>query len=373
MADLPPQERIGRSRDEIDSIDRQIVELLDRRAALARAIGEAKHEEGKSTFFDPSRQKIVLLKALDGSTGEFPAESLRNVFVEIMSGCLSREKPPIVAFLGPEATYTHIAAMSEFGQSVAYKPFLTIPDIFHAVDRGWADYGVVPIENSTGGVIHSTLDTFLDFDLRICSEVYLRIRHNLISRNPLDRIKTIYSKTEPFQQCAIWLRENLPEAQLIEVATTAKGVELARDRNFAAAIGSELAARTYGLPIAARHIEDMPDNATRFIVIGREESRPTSRDKTSIMFSIEDMPGALYRLLVPFADRGINLTKIENRPTRRKAWDLVFFVDMIGHISDAPIAEAIDSLRQYCRSLRIMGSYPQDVQPREESPASSTD
>ncbi|MCX7018921.1 MAG: prephenate dehydratase [bacterium] len=357
--------RIDGIRRQIDELDARLVGMLDARAALAREIGKAKLSGGQQRFFDASRQKKVLDKALLTSGGDFPRESLRNVFIEIMSGCLAREKPPTVGYLGPEATFTHMAAMSEFGNSVAFQAFNSILDIFIATDREWIDYGVVPIENSTGGVIHSTLDMFLDYNLLICSEIYLVIHQNLISRNPMGRVKTIYSKSEPFQQCQIWLRENLPNAQLIEVGTTSKGVELAKDRDYAAAIGSELAARKYNVPVIAAHIEDMKDNSTRFVVIGKQESPPTGNDKTSIMFSIKDKPGALFELLRPFTERNINLTKIESRPTRRKAWDYVFFIDMAGHLSDPAIAECLELLREHITAIRVMGSYPRDVKIRE--------
>jgi chorismate mutase/prephenate dehydratase len=362
-ANQPPR-KIEDIRTEIDRIDGELVSLLDQRAALAREIGHAKLIEGRVTF-DPSRQKLVLQRAIDAGNGEFPPEALRNVFVEVMSGCISREKPPTVGYLGPEATYSHMAALSEFGNSVMLKPLQTIGDAFVSVDRGWVDYAVVPIENSTGGVIHSTLDMFLDYEVQICSEIYLRIHHNLISRSPIERITTIYSKIEPFQQCQTWLQENLPKAQLIEVGSTAKGVELTKDRDYAAAIGSEIAARRHGLKIIAAHIEDMKDNTTRFLVIGKQYAPRTGRDKTSIMFAIKDEPGALYDLLRPFADQKINLTKLENRPTKRKAWDLVFFLDMEGHLSDAPIASALEILTARAQSVRIMGSYPRDIEIRE--------
>lgn len=348
-------------RAKIDALDKRIVGILDERAGLAKEIGKAKLDGGQQKFFDASRQKKVIEGALASSKGDFPPEALRNVFIEIMSGCLAREKPPTVGYLGPEGTFSHEAALGEFGSSVMLQAFNSFFDIFHAVDRDWVDYGVVPIENSTGGIIHSTLDLFLDFDLQICSEIFQHIHQNLISRNPMDKIKTIYSKAEPFQQCQTWLKENLPGVQLIEVATTVKGVEMARDRDYAAAIGSEIAARKYNIPIAAPQIEDMKDNTTRFVVIGKQASPRTGNDKTSLMLSIKDKPGALFDLLVPFKERSINLSKIESRPTRLKAWDYAFFIDLIGHVSDPPVAECLDLLRASSTSLRVMGSYPRDV------------
>lgn len=349
-------------RSQIDRVDKQIVALLDERAGLAKAIGAAKQQEGRTKFYDASRQKKVVENAIGAGSGAFPAEALRNVFVEIMSASLALERAPTVGYLGPEGTYSHEAALGEFGNSVTLQAFDSVYDIFFAVERDWADYGVIPLENSTGGVIHTHLDMFIQFtDLLICSEINLGIHLNLISRNPLERIKTIYSKAEPFLQCQVWLKENLPGVQLIEVGATVKGVEMAKDRDYAAAIGSEIAARKFNVPVVASHIEDMKDNTTRFVVIGKQKSPPTGNDKTSLMISIKDKPGALYELLQPMHDRGINLTKIESRPTRIKAWDLVFFIDMLGHADDKPIAESLALLRERASSVRVMGSYPRDA------------
>jgi len=348
-------------RKQIDDIDRQLVTLLDQRADMAKAIGVLKEQEGRKRFYDASRQKLVIENAIASGEGKFPAEAIRHVFVEIMSASLALERAPTVGFLGPEATFSHEASLLEFGSSVIHRAFNSIYDIFFAVDRDWIDYGIVPIENSTGGVIHTHLDMFLNFETLICSEINLTIHQNLISRNDLDKVRVIYSKTEPFQQCQVWLKENLPNVQLIEVGTTAKGVEMAKDRDYAAAIGSVTAARKYNLPVIAQNIEDLKDNTTRFVVIGKQKSRPTGNDKTSIMVSIKDQPGALYELLQPFHDRGINLTKIESRPTRMRAWELVFFIDMLGHQEDATVAEALELLKSSAANLKIMGSYPRDI------------
>jgi chorismate mutase/prephenate dehydratase len=255
--------------------------------------------------------------------------------------------------------------LSEFGSSVDHRPFDSIYDIFFAVDRDWIDYGIIPLENSTGGVIHSHLDMFLKFDLLICSEINLHVHQNLISRNPMDRIRVVYSKAEPFKQCQVWLHENLPGVQLIETSTTAKGVEMAAERDYAAAIGSSIAAKKYNVPILAPDIEDMKDNSTRFVVIGKQKSPRTGNDKTSLMLTIKDKPGALYELLQPMHDRNINLTKIESRPTRVKAWELVFFIDLLGHQDDEAVTESIKMLEERSAGLKIMGSYPRDVEVRE--------
>lgn len=348
-------------RKSIDEIDQQMVSLLDKRAEVAKAIGVLKEQEGRKRFYDASRQKLVIKKAIDASNGSFPATAVRHVFVEIMSASLALERAPTVGYLGPEATFSHQASLLEFGSSVAHRAFNSVYDIFFAVDRDWVDYGIIPIENSTGGVIHTHLDLFLKFDTLICSEINLAIHQNLISRSPLDKIRVIYSKTEPFQQCQMWLKENLPNVQLIEVGATTKGVEMASERDYAAAIGSVLAARKYNMPVLAPNIEDLKDNTTRFVVIGKQKSQPTGNDKTSIMVSIKDQPGALYDLLQPFHDRKINLTKIESRPTRVRAWELVFFIDMLGHQEDPAVSDCLEILRQNTVNVKIMGSYPRDI------------
>lgn len=354
-------------RIQIDTIDKELVGLLDRRAEVVKAIGAIKEQEGRKVFFDASRQKRVIENALSYSNGAFPGEGIRNVFVEVMSTSLAIERAPTVGYLGPEATFSHQAAIAEFGSMVKHQPYDTIEDIFFAVERDWIDYGIIPIENSTGGVIHSHLDMFLKYDLLICSEINLHIHHNLISRNPLDKIRVIYSKKEPFQQCQTWLRENLPGVQLIETGATSKGVEMAKERDYAAAIGSSLASQKFNLPILAPNIEDLKDNTTRFVVISKQESPRSGTDKTSLMLSITDKPGALFDLLKPFHDHGINLTKIESRPTRRKAWDIVFFIDLLGHKDDEDVKTCLEVVAQHSGDLKVIGSYPRDVQISRET------
>ncbi len=350
-------------RRRIDQIDRQIVGLLDRRAQRARQIGEKKSKR-QLEFFDAARQKMIVNKVLKISQGHFPKAGLANVFTEIMSACLTMERPLRVGYLGPRATFTQLAAVSEFGSSVNFVPYKTIRDIFLAVDRDWINYGVVPIENSTGGIVHHTLDMFLEYDLRITSEVVMAIHQNLLSRHRLEQISKVFSSPQPFAQCQIWLKENLTNATLKEVGTTVEGVHLALKTKGGAAIASELAAKTYKLKIVARAIEDVKDNRTRFLVIGKQSSQPTGNDKTSLMFSIKDRPGALFSLLKPFAKRKINLTKIESRPTRRKAWEYVFFVDLMGHIQDPSVSDAVGELENHCLFIKILGSYPCDVKVR---------
>ncbi|MCB2153839.1 prephenate dehydratase [bacterium] len=353
-------------RKEIDEIDRELVRLLDRRAAIAREVGQAKAGAGRQTF-DPGRQREVLERALDRSDGGFPRVGLSTVMREVLSACLNLQKPLRVAYLGPAATFAHQAAIREFGSAVDFEANDKIRDIFQAVHQGWVDYGVVPVENSTGGMVHDTLDGFMDFDCRICHEVLLPIRHCLLSNTALEDVKKIYSHPQTFAQCGTWLREHLPKVELIEMPSTVAGMKKVRTVKHAAAIGSDLAADQYGLRILAAGIEDNQDNTTRFLIIAKEDTPPCGDDKTSLMFSVKDKPGALFTLLKPLADRGINMSKIESRPTKKKAWEYVFFVDILGHRTQSDIIEAIASLEPNCHMMRILGSYPRQASPRELS------
>ncbi len=344
-------------RKKIDEIDKKLVELLDKRANLAREIGKKKSAK-KKAFFDPTRQKTIIEKALGLSNGSFHSTGLKSVFTEIMSACLNLEKPIAIGYLGPEATFTHLAAISEFGSSCKLIPYDTIYDIFLAVNNDWVNFGVVPIENSTGGIVHATLDRFLEFNVKIASEIIVYIKHNLLSNHPLKQIKKVYSKAEAFAQCGVWLRENLPRVEIKEVSSTSQGVVQAKRARYGAAIGSELAARIYEIKIAAQGIEDTKENYTRFLVLGKETPPPSGKDKTSIMYWVKDKPGALYNSLNPFARLGINLSKIESRPTRRRAWEYVFFADLEGHINDKKVQEALKELEKQTVTLTILGSYP---------------
>lgn len=352
---------IEKCREKIDIIDSKIVNLLDERSKHVKEIGKLKKDSGKA-FFDAARQRKIVSRIVSEGKGDFPKPALKKVFVEIMSACLALEKPIQIGYLGPEATFSHQAALNEFGDFSKYVPYKTISDIFVGIDKGWVDFGVVPIENSTGGIIHNTLDMFLEKDLSICSEIFLAIKENLLSNIPLDKIKKIYSHPSPFLQCQVWLKENLPHADQIEVASTVQGVKNALKESHAAAIGGELAAKLYKINILEEGIEDVRDNCTRFLVIGKQSSKPTGKDKTSVMFSIKDKPGALQGILKPFSDRKINLTKIESRPTKRRAWEYVFFVDLEGHIEDKIVQEALKEIEEFCVFIRILGSYPREVE-----------
>lgn len=351
-------------RVEIDRVDESIIALLDERARIARRVGEIKAESGDD-FFDAGRHLKLLHGISRRGGGDFPPEGLRDVFREILSSCLNLEALQTIAFLGPEATFTHIAARRTFGRSARFVPYENIADIFMAVEKNGAHFGVVPVENSTGGVIHATLDEFMNSELFICAEMFIPIRHNLLCRGTLKKIKRICTHPQILSQCRIWLNKNMPGVEQVEVASSAEGAKLAKTEKATATIGSTMAADIYDLPILEEGIEDEKDNVTRFLTIGHQRSRPSGSDRTSVMFSIKDEPGALYELLKPFADRKINMTKIESRPTRLRAWDYIFFVDIEGHISQPEIAAVIENLRRHCTYLRVLGSYPIDRYQRD--------
>lgn len=352
-------------REEIDAIDFELVRLLDRRAEIAEMVGRSKADIGMATF-DPGRQKAVLHRAVQRSNGHFPREGMMYVFREVLSACLNLQKSLRVGFLGPQATFTHQAAIREFGSSVEFLAFRLNREVFRAVEEGEVDFGVVPVENSTGGIVHDTLDSFLEHPkVRICSEILLPIHHSLLGLCPLSDVTKVYSHAQPFLQCGRWLKAHLPNAEYIEVASTVQGMLEAKKEPTAAAIGSEFAAEQYGLRILAKRIEDVDDNTTRFLVLSQNDSRPSGDDKTSIMFGVKDRPGALLSVLTPFSKLGINLSKIESRPTRKKAWEQAFFVDAGGHHTSEQLVTAIESLRDVCETIRILGSYPRDKSPSE--------
>jgi chorismate mutase/prephenate dehydratase len=345
-------------RTAIDAVDDQLQKLLNERARLVQAVGELKRDL-KQPIFVPHREQQILERLEKQNPGPFPTEALRPVFSEIISACLSLESPLRVAFLGPEATFTHMAARGRFGLSARYVPAATIAGVFAEVDKGLADLGVVPIENSTEGVVNSTLDVFMESELTISAEIVLDVSHCLLTRSGgLGDVQKVYSHPQALAQCRGWLSANLPRAALIEVASTALAARLAKDDPVAAAVASELAGQLYDLRIAKAKIEDEVRNITRFLVVGREPALRSGRDKTSLMLSVKDEPGVLFRVLEPLAARGINLTRIESRPSRRRAWQYVFFIDLDGHVSDEVVAAALESLKPACEHLKVLGSYP---------------
>lgn len=345
-------------RKEIDDIDSEILRLLNRRAEIVIEIGKVKKNE-KVEFHSPEREREILERLEKNNPGPFPNEALRAVYREILSASLSLEQPLRVAYFGPKATFTHLAAMQQFGFSAQYIPVESIKEVFDAVEREHVDYGVVPVENSTEGVVSYTLDMFIDSDLKIAAEIMTEISHNLLSlTGKIEDIKKIYSHPQATAQCRGWLESNLPKIPIIEATSTARAAEIAAQDPSAGAIASELAAMLYGLQIVQKRIEDVINNYTRFLVIAKRHLSRTGNDKTSIMFSIKDRVGALHSMLEPFARNEINLTKIESRPSRKKAWDYLFFVDFEGHIEDEKIKMTLEEVKNECLFLKVLGSYP---------------
>lgn len=350
--------RLAELRLEIDAIDDQLLELLNRRAKVVIEVGKAKAGE-QQEFYVPGREQAIYERLTAANPGPFPAEAVRRVFREIISASLSLEQPMKVAFLGPQATFTHVAAMQQFGFSAQMVPQKSIPAVFEEVARGRAHYGVVPVENSNEGIVSHTLDMFMESGLQINAEILLEISHDLLSRSGrMEDVKRVVSHPQALAQCRLWLEENLPDLPLVDVASTALAAQMAAEDETAAAVASEMAATLYGLRVVKEKIEDHPNNFTRFLVIGRKTPGRSGRDKTSLMFSVKDEPGILHRMLGPFSKRGINLSKIESRPMKKKAWEYIFFLDLEGHIEEENVRAAVEELKGYCQFLKILGSYP---------------
>jgi chorismate mutase/prephenate dehydratase len=346
-------------REQIDKIDDDILQLLNARAEVVLEVGKAKQGRGEQSFYVPSREKAIYERLTAANPGPFPAAAVVKVFREIISASLNMEMPMRVAFLGPSSTFTHMAAMQQFGLSAQLVPQKSIPSVFEEVARERAHYGVVPVENSTEGVVNHTLDMFIDSDLQVIAEIMLEISHNLMSRSgQLEQVRRIVSHPQAFGQCRHWLETNMSDVPLIDVASTAAAAQMAAEDDSVAAIASAAAVRQFDLKIVKARIEDNSNNYTRFLVIGRKTPDKSGADKTSIMFSIKDEPGILYRMLEPFSKRSINLSKIESRPMKQRAWEYIFFLDMIGHVEDEDISAAIEELRPHCHFLKVLGSYP---------------
>ena len=344
-------------RKKIDSIDKKIVSLLNIRAAVSSAIGKKKIQLKKGVY-SPDREKEVLQKVKSFTKGPMPKAAIEAVYREIMSCSLSLEKSLNIAYMGPRASFSNLAALKKFGSQVNYVSCDGIPEVFQRVEKGDCDYGVVPIENSIEGAVTHTFDLLIDSDLKICSQVLLEISHNLLSKTAMDKIKTIYSNPQVFGQCRNWLQSNLPKAECVEVSSTTRAAQIASQRKNSACIASTLAAKVYHLEVLKKDIEDNVHNITRFLVIATEDVPATGKDRTSILFSIKDKVGALQDMLTPFRKNGINLTKIESRPSKRKAWDYYFFVDIEGHRLDKNVSRALTQLEDKCNYLKILGSYP---------------
>ncbi len=352
------EERIAALRRQIDEVDSKILDLLNRRAELVIEVGKHKAQE-RLDFHVPQREEQIHARLAAANRGPFPTAALRPVYREIISACLSLEHPLRVAYLGPKATFTHQACMKQFGLSAQCIPVRTIPDVFGEAEKGRADYGVVPIESTTEGVVTHTLDMFAASELTICGEILLEVSHNLLSRSgDLGAVSKVYSHPQAIAQSRRWLAEHLPHAPLLEVSSTAAAAEMAAEDPAAAAIASEMAASLYDLSFVAQRIEDHAGAFTRFLVIGRTPAARTDRDKTSLMVSIQDRVGGLYRMLKPFADHGINLTKIESRPSKRRLGEYIFYLDVEGNLAEPRVQQALEALRGESLLVKSLGSYP---------------
>ena len=356
---------LGQVRARIDSVDEQIQALLNERAKLAQLVGISKTLDGRTVdFYRPEREAQVLRMAKARNKGPLRNEEVLRLFREIMSACLAQQEPLKVAFLGPEGTFTQTAVYSHFGHSVRALALPSTDEVFHEVESGTADFGIVPIENSTEGVVNNTLDRFLNSPLKICGEVELRIHHSLMGNVPsLDRIERICAHPQALAQCRAWLDDHLPEVERVPVSSNAEGARRARDEKGTAAIAGETAAEIYGLQVLAAEIEDRPDNTTRFFVLGRKLFAASGEDRTTLLLSVAhtDSSGALFRLLEPLSKYQVNMTRIESRPSHKRKWDYVFFIDIDGHADDEPVAKALAALKERASLFRVLGSYPRAV------------
>jgi chorismate mutase/prephenate dehydratase len=352
-------------RDKIDAVDAGIHALLNERARFAQLVGISKTASGKAVdFYRPEREAEVLRKALERNDGPLRDEEIARLFREIMSACLAQQEPLKVAFLGPEGTFTQAAVLKHFGSSVRALPLVSIDEVFHEVEGGVADFGVVPIENSSEGTVNHTLDMFLGSGLKICGEVELRIHHCLMGRmSALSDIRRVCAHPQALAQCRGWLDDQLPDADRVPVASNAEGARRARDERGSAAIASRAAAEIYALNVLANEIEDRADNTTRFLVVGRKLFSASGADRTTLLVSAVDTDGAgaLFRLLQPLSEHRVNMTRIESRPSRKRKWDYVFFIDIEGHVSDPEVAKALAALEQRASLFKILGSYPRAV------------
>lgn len=348
---------LAEHRKAIDQLDEKIVRLLNERTEHVLKIGEIKLKSGEE-IYAPHREIAVLERVCKLNKGPISEESLRAIYREVMSSALSLEKTMIIAYFGPEATYTHQAAIRKFGASLTYVPQKTIGDVFLEVTKRRADYGVVPVENSTEGIVTHTLDMLVDSDLKIVAQIVLPIQHCLLSNSPRADIKKLYSHPQPLGQCRHWLQTHLAHVEIVETSSTTRAAQLAANEPNAAALASSLAAEKYGIKILESDVQDNSNNATRFLVLGRQCGPPTGKDRTSLMISLAHEVGALHKALAPFRKYRINMTKIESRPNKRKKWEYFFFVDCDGHIMEPRLAKATAQLARDCAYLKILGSYP---------------
>jgi chorismate mutase/prephenate dehydratase len=355
----PPIDNLRR---DIDQIDAEILSLISKRGKLAKEIGHIKKSAGIEIYV-PSREKQIFDRLSKLNRGPYVDTSIFSIFREVISATRALEQPTRIAFLGPIATFTHMAAVNHFGSSASFLPQGSIADVFSEVEKQRADYGVVPIENSTEGVVNYTLDKFVESDLKICSEIIISVSHNLLSaESDVTKIKTVYSHPQALSQCRQWLTTHLPKAKLKETESTALAAKKIIKEKGAAAIASQLAGDLYGLNLLVRDIQDQSKNYTRFLVIGQDQAELTGRDKTSLAFVAKDRVGVLFHLLKPLAENQINLTKIESRPLKKRAWEYMFFIDLDGHANEKRIQSAIERLKNECEFFKILGSYPKTAQ-----------
>ncbi len=344
-------------RQRIDELDDQLVQLLNERARIVVEIGKLKNKTDKPVYA-PDREKEVFARIAEANKGPLPDRCLVAIWRELMSGSFVLERPLRIGYLGPGGSFSHTAAMLKFGQSVEYEPLADITSIFDEVSKGHCDLGLAPVENTAGGGVIETLDALIDSNVRVCAEVLMAIHHNLLGNCSLEEVEKIYSKPEVFAQCRNWLSATFKEAQTVAVASTAKAAQMAADEPRAAAIGSKVAAELYGLRIICESIEDIANNVTRFLVISREDAKPTGEDKTAILFSTAHKAGALADVLDVFKQYGINLTNIESRPSRKRQWEYYFFMDFLGHRTEDRVQEGLKEARKHCLQLSILGSFP---------------
>jgi chorismate mutase/prephenate dehydratase len=360
----PTDQTLERLRVAIDEVDLKLQQLLEKRADLVHSVGEFKRGESQTpVFYRPEREAQVLRIIKERSKGRLDPETVTRIFREIMSACLALEQPTQVAFLGPEGTFTHQAVLKHFGHAAVVRPMGAIDQVFREVEAGAVNYGIVPVENSTEGVVSHTLDTFMQSNLKICGEVELRIHHHLLvgEHTRRDHITRVYSHQQTLAQCRKWLDAHMPGAERIAVSSNSAAARRLKDEWNAAAIAGEMAAELYQLEKLNSNIEDEPDNTTRFIVIGREQVAPSGNDKTSLLVSGKNQPGLLYRVLGPFRDAGVNLTRLESRPSRSSKWSYVFFIDFEGHSQDKRIEPVLKALQDDNLDIRFLGSYPKAV------------
>ena len=357
-------EELGQLRQKIDDLDHHIQQLINERAHCAQQVAEVKNKYVKPdepvVFYRPEREAQVLRQVMARNTGPLPDKGMAKIFREIMSQCLALEEPMQIAYLGPEGTFTQQAAIKHFGQGAIVNSQATIEDVFRLVERGDAHYGVVPVENSSEGLVAHTHESFMDYNVKICGEVTLRIHHNLLVKNDAP-ITRIYSHAQSLGQCRRWLEQHYPNAEQVAVNSNAEAARRVSQEQGSAAIASELAADIYGLSVLESNIEDRTDNSTRFLILGIADTEPSGKDKTSVLIAGRHEPGALYQLLQPFYQANISLTRIETRPARSGAWNYVFFIDFEGHIQDPHIKTAMERLQRVSTDFKWLGSYPKGV------------